>query len=137
MIRKATDADTPYLCAFAARFHRAASLPGEYNAGAWARFVETVHDQDGAFFLSERGMIGGLKMPQPWNDNYMTASEVCWWSEDKQGVALLNAFEDWAADCDEIHMMFLESLRPAAVMRYLQSRGYVKGQTMMVKKCPS
>lgn len=137
-VRKATEADIPLLCQLAARFHEAAQLPGEYRAETWAEFVKLgVMAAGGVFFVSERGMIGGLRLTQPWNDEYEVASEICWWSEDGHGLALLGAFEEWAADCNEVHMMFLETLRPSAVMRRLESRGYVKGQTMMVKKCPS
>ena len=136
-MRRATEADIPHLCDLGAKFHKAAKLPGAFNRNVWADFIRSVWDQDGVFFVTDGGMIGAIPATQPWTDNYWTASEICWWSEDGRGLELLDAFEAWAAQYDEIHMMFLETLRPVAVMRLLQQRGYVKGQTMMVKKCPS
>lgn len=91
-------------------------------------------DDSGAVFRSPKGMIGGYIAPAPWDVTHKIANETFWWSEDGQGKALVQAYENWAkANADEIRMSMLCHMRPLATARVLGSLGYMAVEENMVK----
>lgn len=116
------------------RFHRAGELGGVFMPAVFWEFCKSLIDNDtGVIFRSDQGMIGGMKCPAFWDCTYKIARECFWWSEDRRGMALKAAYEDWAADADEIRMGFLygKAMRPHVVARLLPE--YEAVETEMVK----
>lgn len=134
MIRATTD-DVPFLCVAGERFHAAQKLPGRYNALTFSRYAEHLIGH-GVVFRTEIGMIGGSIRSMPWDSTYRSAQESFWWSEDRQGMALLAAFEGWAQEqgADEVRMAFLHGHKAHAVIRKLSGAGYQSEETGMVKR---
>lgn len=134
MIREATADDLPKIVTLGRRFHEAAKLPGAFMPAVFWGFCEyLLSEENGIIFVSPKGMIGGLKSPVMWNCTYHIARESFWWAEDGLGQELLDAYEEWADDADQIRMSLMSSLRPDAVARILSGRGYVAEEIDMVK----
>ena len=134
MIREAAAEDIPKLCVLGKRFHETAELGGVFCDGVFWQFCEyLIREDTGVIFMSDKGMIGGLKCPAFWDSTYHIARECFWWSEDGQGRALKAAYEEWADDADEVRMGFLygKNMRPHVVARMFP--GYVAAETEMVK----
>lgn len=127
----------PLLVEMGAAFHAASGEAGEFCPDTVIRFLRYLM-REGCLFVSERGMIGGFAWPSPWSRDHRIAMEAFWWAEDRNGSALMQAFEDWAASigAQDIRMGYLHKLAPEKVERKLRSRGYEPLETIMVKKWP-
>lgn len=89
-------------------------------------FAEMIANEHYAVFIGESGAIGGVKSPHPFNYSHWLAQELFWWSEGREGLRLLDAFEAWAAEhCDTVRMITLEAVNPERMGRLYQRRGYV------------
>lgn len=132
MIRKATEADIEDLVEMGASFHAAAKHPSRYNPEHARDLLEAMFKQ-GAVFRSDKGMIGGLLSPAYCNRNWLMAVELFWWSEDRQGLKLLRAFERWAKDvgADEVRMTTLAS--HPDVETIISRMGYAPAEISHVK----
>lgn len=125
MIREATEDDIPELVDMGKKFHEAGGLACAFNEVATGTFLERmIESGDAVVFRSDKGMIGG-GVSNPYCDpDWRLALEFFWWSEDKQGVKLFKAFEEWARskNADEIRMTTIPDL-PAAE-KIVKRRGY-------------
>lgn len=84
--------------------------------------IETDHN---CLFVGERGAIGGCSGPHPFNHAHWIAQELFWWSEGREGLRLLDAFEGWAAArCATVRMITLEAVEPERMGRLYERRGY-------------
>ena len=133
MIRRATAADLDRLTEWGARFHAASGMAAPYDAQATRGFVAGLIDSPQAVVLvHDAGMIGGVLSPAYCAPGWLIAVELFWWAE-RDGMALLRAFEAWAQDAgaDEIRMTTLAALPRAA--KLMARGGYAPAETSYSK----
>lgn len=76
-------------------------------------------------FIGEAGAIGGTSTPHPFNHAHIIGQEMFWWSEGREGLRLLDAFEAWCAEnCHSLRMITLEAVNPERTGRLYERRGY-------------
>lgn len=123
MIRPATESDIPALVAMGQKFSEAAGTP--FDKGDVAEFVSAlIGSENGAVFVTDGGMIGGVLSPAYSCKSWLMAVELFWWAEDRQGIRLLKAFEEWAASrgASEIRMTTLAAID--GPQKIMARRGY-------------
>jgi hypothetical protein len=128
MIRPATLDDIPDLLAMGARFASRAALAehvGYEPADMENTFGVMIEDPAHVVLIGESGAIGGMSGPHPFNYRHVIAQELFWWSEGREGLALLKAFEGWAqAHCHSLRMITLEAVEPQRTGRLYERMGY-------------
>lgn len=129
MIREATLGDIPALREMGKRFADRARLAehvgydDEHMANTFRVMIE---GDDHAIFVGQRGAIGVMSGPHPFNYAHRIAQELFWWSEGREGLRLLAALEEWAAaKCHSLRMITLETVEPERTGRLYARRGYV------------
>lgn len=131
MIRPATDADIPGIINMIEQLARSVDGPqrvcrirtGETLAGL-------IHDPRSVVLVSERGFIAGT-ITQTVISPAPIAVELGWYAEDRSGLALLRAFEAWAAD--QGAALVKMSCAGGAAQRILERAGYRMAEMAMVK----
>ena len=121
----ATTADIPRIVEMGRKFHIAAGIKAPFCEHATTNTVRGLIESDtGTVIVSDAGMIGGALAPAYCSANWTMAVELFWWAEDRRGLHLLKAFEQWAEDmgADEVRMTTIHGLDGAA--RILDRRGY-------------
>ena len=96
MIRPATIKDIPRLLEMGRKFADDAGVTARvgWDAQSVVEMLEgLIESEDGIVLVSERGMIGGMVYPHPFNNEVRVFVEIFWRAEDGQGLALLNAAE--------------------------------------------
>ncbi len=85
--------------------------------------------EDGVGFISDRGFIGGVVVEDLIRD-WTVLQEFGWYSEDKSGIKLLDAFIEatHALKVDEVRVCVLETSSPIAG-RILQRKGFAPLET--------
>lgn len=138
MIRPATVSDIPALLAMGAKFSEKARLIESvgYDEESMAKtFAWMVEDENCTVFIGETGAIGGMKSPHPFNHAHWIAQELFWWSEGREGLRLLDAFEAWAAEtCATVRMITLEAVNPERMGRLYHRRGYAPLEHGFIKR---
>lgn len=128
MIRPATASDIPRLLAMGEGFSDKARLIEHvgYDAASMGKtFAWMVGDENCCVFIGENGAIGGMKSPHPFNHSHWIAQELFWWSEGREGLRLLDAFEAWATEtCGTVRMICLEAINPERMGKLYGRRGY-------------
>ena len=78
---------------------------------------------DGVCFVSNKGYIGGLLMPDLFRDD-VALVEIGWFSKDRSGVELLEAFiaDGFDKGADEIRMCTMGTSPPSAAKLLLRRR---------------
>lgn len=137
MIREATVDDIPRLLAMGKTFAAKARLEDHvgYDPASMAATFEAMIERDEfALFIGDHGAIGGMVAPHPFNYGLNMADELFWWSEGREGLRLLAAFEDWAKDHDAVvRMTALESVDPDRVGKLYGRLGYTPLERAFVK----
>lgn len=137
MIREATDADIPQLLEWGQRFADRARLCEHvgYDPASMARtFALMIDDPAHVIFINERGAIGGLSGPHPFNHSHYHAEELFWWSEGGGGLELLRALERWAkAKCGSLQMKTLEAIEPERTGQLYSRLGFTAMEHGFVK----
>lgn len=89
-------------------------------------FYHLMESPDGILIISDKGMIGGLCYPHPFNSKVRIGQEVFWWSEGRDGALLLGAAEQRAKElgCAFWGMITVETVNPDRMARYYEKRGY-------------
>lgn len=138
MIRPATVSDIPALLEMGARFADKARLiehVGYDPADMENTFAEMVANENYALLIGETGAIGGVRSPHPFNYSHWIAQELFWWSEGREGLRLLDAFEAWAAEkCGTVRMICLEAVNPERMGKLYERRGYVALEHGYIKR---
>lgn len=85
------------------------------------------------------GLIAGAVTPHPFNPDLLVASELWWFVApahrgSRAGLALLEAYEDWAKANADVRGMTLEANSPVNP-RVLVKRGYQLAETQYVAVC--
>ncbi len=128
MIREAVVADIPRLLDMGARFAERAGLVDHvgYNPDDMAdTFRLMIENPAHLVLIGESGAVGALSGPHPFNHAHTIAQEVFWWSEGREGLRLLQAYEDWAAErCHSVGMITLEAVEPDRTARLFERKGY-------------
>lgn len=111
-IRAATVFDMRKILEYGAKFHAMSRQPFHFDTAAAEKFAHIlIKNADSQIFVSDTGMIGGVLTPAFCAPNWVMAVELFWWAE-KDGLKLLQAFEDWAAEsgAQEVRMTSLDAL---------------------------
>lgn len=106
----------------------------EYNEGDLKKSLAAIISGEGAIFVSETGICGGLIFPLYFNFAHKIAQELFWYS-DGDGRSLRSAFEGWAKDngATEILMTCLANEREAGMRRLLRRDGYKEIEISLVR----
>lgn len=135
-MKQATALDLPRLVALGRSFH-AEGLDGSFNPDAFGETcLKLIESDEGVIFLTRKGMIGGFLYTNFFDPDRVTAFELFWWSEDRQGGALQKSFEEWSREIGavEIIMSSINRLRGDAVGAWLQRRGFTPRETSYAKE---
>lgn len=128
MIRPATVSDIPKLLEMGAAFAARAKLTDHvgYDADSMALTFRAMIEGDSfCLFIGDNGAIGGMVAPHPFNHAQNIADELFWWSEGRDGLRLLEAYEEWAESHDAvIRMTALEAVNPERMKQFYERRGY-------------
>lgn len=137
MIREATGADIPRLLEWGRSFADRAGLVDHvgYSPEDMAKtFAAMIEGENYAVFVGDNGAIGGVKAPHPFNHSHWIAQELFWWSEGREGLRLLAAFEEWArASCHSLTMITLEAVEPERTGKLYQRRGFAPLERSYIK----
>lgn len=129
MIREATRKDLPRLMEMGRKFADRARLKDHvgYDPYSMAQTFEAMIDgEQFCLLVSDKGAIGGMLAPHPFNHEQLFVDELFWWSEGRDGLRLLEAFEDWAGSRGAlVRMTALEAVEPDRVGKIYERRGYV------------
>lgn len=135
MIRAATLDDIPQLLAMGQRFADLAGLVDHvgYEPADMAETFRLLIEGH-VIFMGEAGALGAMAGPHPFNHSHIIAQELFWWSEGREGLRLLAAFEDWARErCHSIRMITLEAVEPDRTARIYERRGFVPLERGFIK----
>lgn len=135
MIRRATIDDLSRAVAFAVEFHAEsvhADIP--VNIEALSAFMAGLIEQ-GAVFLSNRGLIGGVIAPAYFNPEHRMAVELFWWAP-TDGQPLRRAWEDWAVQqgAATSNLTSQVNARSQAIEKMYRRAGYVPTEVTFVKR---
>jgi hypothetical protein len=127
MIRKATQQDLWHIL----------DLTEEFNTMYYHKpldEVKTVHMieliiEDGVCYVSDKGYIGGLIIPDPFRDANALV-EMGWFAKDNSGIKLLDAFiaEGHRLEVDEIRMCTM-STSPTVADKIILRKGFSLAET--------
>lgn len=132
-VRRATEADIPFLIGVGERFYGMTPLAplAPFDAGVLGATIRRMLDSDDAvIFRDEDGTIGGIRH-QLYLSKAVAAVELWWWSEGK-GLPLLEAFIGWAAS-DLIEMRSIEGMRHEALDAFYRRKGFVRTEHSYVR----
>jgi hypothetical protein len=115
---------------------RAKLAVGFDRTSVTATLRQLIESTDGILLVSDQGMIGGLCYPHPFNHAVKIGQEFFWYSEEGLGLDLLDACE---AKGKELGVQFwtmlcMETMRPKAVGKLLERRGYVATEHSYIKE---
>jgi hypothetical protein len=101
VIRPATLGDIPALLEMGRKFADDAGVTARvgWDAQSVVEMLEgLIEGEDGIVLVSDKGMIGGLVYPHPFNRDVLVFAELFWRAEDGNGLALLAEAERLAAE---------------------------------------
>lgn len=134
-IRRACSEDLPQIVIWSRAFHA-------YSPWSYAGFDESAVQafalgciENGAVFLSEDGMCGGLVMPLYFNPAVKIGIEFVWYAP-AGGSELRQAFEDWSRDQGAHGVQFsaLGDSHLPALTRIYARHGFTPAETAFVKR---
>jgi len=126
-VRLATLDDIPALLAMGEKFAEKAKLAEHvgYDPASMEDTFSRMIDAGEPVFISDKGAIGALTFPHPFNHAHRGAQELFWWSEGCDGLRLLNALMAYCeANCDSLSMITLEAIEPEKTGRLYQRYGF-------------
>ncbi len=129
-VKQATILDAQHVAEMGMKFIDAAGMP-EGNYSECLEFAkQLITSFEGVAFWTPAGVIGGVIAPLFYRQNYLQSTELFWYAEDRSGIDLLEAFEDWsfAKGARRINIASLSKTSPKALTRMLRMRGYDQGE---------
>jgi GNAT superfamily N-acetyltransferase len=129
-MRHATHDDLLEIVQMGREFAEAAGEP--FDRDKFADTVDSLIDADeGVILISPAGMVAGVVYDSYFHPDLKIAQELFWWVKpehrgNKQGVALLDGFEAWAAaqGASRVIMLALQALTPRKIGKLYIGRGY-------------
>lgn len=135
MIRLAVESDIPQLLEMGQRFADRAGLVDHvgYNPVHMTQTFRLLIEGH-VIFIGRTGALGAMSGPHPFNYDHLIAQELFWWSEGREGLRLLDAFEAWAREhCHSVRMITLEAVEPDRTARIYERRGYTPLERGFIK----
>jgi hypothetical protein len=84
--------------------------------------------------IGEKGAVGALSGPHPFNHAHTIAQELFWWSEGREGLRLLSELEEWAkANCHSLRMITLEAVEADRMAQLYARLGYAPLERGFIK----
>jgi hypothetical protein len=137
VIRAARHDDIPALLEMGEKFSSRAGLVHHvgYNPEHMAAtFAAMIDAEDHVILIGERGAIGAVCCPHPFNYDHKAAQELFWWSEGREGLALLTALETWARGrAASLQMITLEAVEPERTSKIYARKGFVPLERSFIK----
>lgn len=126
-VRRANEEDVELVAELGHRFIHAADMPPASIEECREFVGRLLQAKEAGVFITARGVIAGVLAPLYYRPDYKQAVELFWWSEDRQGLKLLQAFEQWAFDAgaNDVNMSTLDHFTPPGVQKLLTKRGYL------------
>lgn len=135
MIRQATADDLDRITELGAAFHAYSPYRDiDFDPDGFRAFAAGLIEQ-GAVFLSDDGMLGGLLVPLYFNPAVVMGAELFWWAG-KTGRALREAFEGWARGQGAQGVQFsgLTDQREETIRKVFERAGYARAETAFFKR---
>ena len=136
MIRAAELRDIPALLEMGRKFSEKAKLESNvgYDPHSMVQTFDRMIAGGEPVFIGERGAIGAVTFEHPFNFEHKGAQELFWWSEGREGVALLKVLMAYCEQhCDSLVMITLEAIRPEATGRLYERLGFAPLEHSYVK----
>lgn len=135
-VRPAEPGDVFHVATLGHRFIEAAGMPPASIEQCIDFCAAALLDPAHGCFVSEGGVIMAQLAPLYYRPDYLMAVEMFWWAEDRQGFALLEAFEDWAdrSGAAEKVVSMLHGYSPQGLDAKLEARGYKRRDTVFRKE---
>jgi hypothetical protein len=128
--------DIPQLLDMGQRFSERAQLIDHvgYDPDSMAETFEALIVGGHPVFIGRSGAIGATSTPHPFNSAHIAAQELFWWSEGREGLALLGALEAHCEQhCHSLQMITLEAVEPERTGRLYERRGFKALEHSFVK----
>lgn len=136
-IRSATLEDIPRLVSMGKVFTDLAGFDGHvgYNEVDVAVTLERmIALEDYCLLVGDNSMLGGCRSPHPFNHSHWIAEEMFWWSEGREGLRLLKAFENWAAEkCQTVKMITIDAINFERMSVLYSKLGYAPIERTFIK----
>lgn len=135
-VREATLSDMPQLRRYAeafAEYHpMLAALPADIDA-ICTTLGHLIENENACILIHDHGTIGGLVVPFWAAPEKLVASEMFWWAE-REGGALLDAFEAWAESkgATFVQMLCIQGVRDVSPV--YRRRGYAPLENAYIRE---
>lgn len=125
--------DIPRLTSYISAFHKASPYSDvEFSPGATRTVLQDLIVRPTAcVFIHDHGALGG-EISRLRFGRACVAQELFWWAE-KDGLALLKAFEDWAQD-NGGDLICMAALADQRFERFYARKGYQSKETFYVRQ---
>lgn len=128
-VRVATPDDIERMVEMGKRFAEKAGINRTvgFCAGSVAALLENlITNPDGVVLIGKSSMAGGIVFPHPFNAAHRIGQEMFWYSEGREGLALISALESAFRDrgAKSVVMATLDSLGADSLQRFYVRRGY-------------
>lgn len=138
-IRDATIDDIPAMLVMAEKFiekawaHVGVPFDESTCAGLLSRLIDS---ETGILLIGDRCMFGGIVYPWHFNNNYLTAQELFWWSESRSGLLLLKEAEARAREmgAKTFNMACMDHMGSATLAQFYQRRGYTPNEHIFIRE---
>ncbi len=136
MIREASLSDIPDLLAMGKSFAlKAAPHVGFDEASVRGLLKGMIENPNGLVLVNGHSMFGAVIYAHPFNNTHKVAQELFWWSEGREGLALLKyAEEALKPRCDSMVMITLETVNPDRMAKLYQKMGFAPMERGFVKE---
>jgi len=125
-IRDATLEDIPELVEMGRHFAAKAAPHVGFDADSVSQLLRgLIENPLGLCLRGDNSMFGAITFPHPFNNAHKACQELFWWSEGREGIALLNeAIRRADAAADSMVMITLESVHADRMAQFYMKRGF-------------
>lgn len=137
MIREATAEDIPAVMEMGKAFAEEAGITAEigWDDDSVRDMLEgMIESPDGILLVGNKGMIGGVVSPHPFNRNVKVFMELFWRSHSREGVRLLKEAERLAKERGAIRSVMVGMARMPDVGPLYERMGYARYETNYIKE---
>lgn len=139
MIREAAESDIPAIMEMGRRFADDAGVTAQVgwdDASVEATLHHLIDSDDGILLIGEKGMIGGLIYPHPYNHAVRVFQEFFWRSEGHEGLRLYKAAinQAKALGASVGVMIATDEMEPETTGRLYERLGYQPAERHYMRK---